>query len=71
VALLGRNSPLGVLIAALFFGALASGGAQVDMETTVPRELVTVIQAIVIIFVACEYLVRRMGLGSKGAVVDE
>jgi general nucleoside transport system permease protein len=71
VALLGRNSPLGVLIAALFFGALASGGAQVDMETTVPRELVTVIQAIVIIFVACEYLVRRMGLRSKGAAVDE
>ena len=71
VALLGRNSPLGVLIAALFFGALASGGAQVDMETPVPRELVTVIQAIVIIFVACEYLVRRMRLGARGATADE
>lgn len=67
VALLGRNKPLGVFIAALFFGALASGGAQVDMETRVPRELVTVLQAIVIIFVACEYLVRRMGLLGKGA----
>lgn len=67
VALLGRNRPAGVLAAALFFGALASGGAQVDMETRVPRELVTVIQAIVIIFVACEYLVRRMGLLGKGA----
>jgi len=67
VALLGRNKPLGVLVAAVFFGALASGGAQVDMETRVPRELVTVIQAIVIIFVACEYLVKRMGLLGKGA----
>ena len=66
VALLGRNKPLGVLLAALFFGALASGGAQVDMETRVPRELVTVIQAIVIIFVACEYLVTRMGIRLKG-----
>jgi ABC-type uncharacterized transport system permease subunit len=60
VALLGRNRPLGVLVSAIFFGALASGGAQVDMETSVPRELVTVIQAIVIIFVACEYPIRRL-----------
>ena len=60
VALLGRNRPLGVLVSAVFFGALASGGAQVDIETNVPRELVTVIQAIVIIFVACEYPVRKL-----------
>jgi simple sugar transport system permease protein len=71
VALLGRNKPLGVLAAAVFFGALASGGAQVDMETNVPRELITVIQAIVIIFVACEYLVRRLGLRPRGMVVNE
>jgi ABC-type uncharacterized transport system permease subunit len=71
VALLGRNRPLGVLVAALFFGALASGGAQVDMETRVPRELVTVIQATVIIFVACEYLVRRLGLVGREVAADE
>jgi simple sugar transport system permease protein len=70
VALLGRTNPLGVLIAALFFGALASGGAQVDMETAVPRELVTVIQAIVIMFVACEYLIRRLGIRAREAAVD-
>jgi ABC-type uncharacterized transport system permease subunit len=71
VALLGRNNALGVLVAALFFGALASGGAQVDMQTRVPRELVTVIQAIVIIFVACEYLVRRLGFLGKGVAANE
>jgi ABC-type uncharacterized transport system permease subunit len=71
VALLGRNKPFGVLLAALFFGALASGGAQVDMETRVPRELVTVIQAIVIIFVACEYLVTKMGIRLKGGTTSE
>jgi ABC-type uncharacterized transport system permease subunit len=71
VALLGRNHAFGVLLAAIFFGALASGGAQVDMETHVPRELVTVIQAIVIIFVACEYLVRRMGLRIRGVAFGE
>jgi simple sugar transport system permease protein len=57
-----------VLVAALFFGALASGGAQVDMETDVPRELVTVIQGIVILFVACEYLVRRMRIRRREVV---
>jgi simple sugar transport system permease protein len=71
VALLGRNKPFGVLLAAIFFGALASGGAQVDMETRVPRELVTVIQAIVIIFVACEYLVTKMGIRIRGVATSE
>jgi len=71
VALLGRNNPFGVLAAAIFFGALSGGGAQVDMETRVPRELVTVIQAIVIIFVACEYLVRKLGLLRKETVQHE
>jgi ABC-type uncharacterized transport system permease subunit len=71
VALLGRTHPLGVLVSAVFFGALASGGAQVDMETNVPRELVTVIQAIIIIFVACEYLVRRMGLRPREVTADD
>jgi len=70
VALLGRTHPLGVLIAGVFFGALASGGAQVDMETRIPRELVTVIQAIVIIFVACEYLIKRIGIKPKRVVAD-
>jgi ABC-type uncharacterized transport system permease subunit len=70
VALLGRNRPFGVVLAALFFGALASGGAQVDMETQVPRELVTVIQAIVIIFVACEYMVTKMGIGRREVMAN-
>lgn len=52
VALLGKNKPLGVVLGALFFGALMSGGAQVDIETGLPREIVTVIQAVAIMAVA-------------------
>jgi simple sugar transport system permease protein len=48
VALLGRNSPLGVLVAALFFGALSYGGLVVNQR--VPRELVEVLEALVILF---------------------
>jgi len=51
VALMGRNHPLGVLIAALLFGALAQGGAELAFEMPdVPRETVLVVQGLVILF---------------------
>jgi ABC-type uncharacterized transport system permease subunit len=60
VALLGRNHPVGVLLAALFFGALTRGGLFVDIFTErVSKDLVLVLQALVILFVAAEALFRR------------
>ena len=60
VALLGRNHPIGVLLAALFFGALTRGGLFVDIFTEkVSKDLVLVLQALVILFVAAEGLFRR------------
>ena len=50
VALMGRSHPAGVLIAALLFGALYQGGAELEFETAVPREMIVVIQALVILF---------------------
>jgi simple sugar transport system permease protein len=53
VALLGRNHPLGIVIAALFFAVLKRGEIFVDIETRyVSKDLVEVLQAIIIIFVA-------------------
>ena len=53
VALLGRNHPLGILIAAIFFAVLKRGEIFVDIETRfVSKDLVEVLQAIIIIFVA-------------------
>lgn len=53
VALLGRNHPLGVFIAAIFFGILLRGGIFVDAFTEyVSKDLVEVLQAIIILFVA-------------------
>ena len=55
VALLGRNHPLGVLFAALLFGALSRGGLFVDIFTeNVSKDLVLVLQALVILLVAAE-----------------
>jgi ABC-type uncharacterized transport system permease subunit len=60
VALLGKNHPVGVILAAILFGALQAGSAAMDRLTAVPRELITIIQALIIFFVAAEYLIRRM-----------
>lgn len=53
VALLGRNHPAGVLLSALLFGALIRGGLFVDIFTErVSKDLVLVLQAMIILFVA-------------------
>jgi len=59
VALLGRGHPVGVVLAALLFGALNRGGLFVDIFTDrVSKDLVQVLQAIIILFVAMEMLFR-------------
>ena len=51
MALLGRNHPAGVTVAALFFGALAYGGLVINAR--VPKELVEILQALVILIAIC------------------
>jgi ABC-type uncharacterized transport system permease subunit len=59
VALLGRNHPAGVALAALLFGAFLRGGLFVDIFTEhISKDLVLVLQAIIILFVAAEALFR-------------
>ncbi len=59
VALMGRSHPFGVFLAALLFGFLYQGGAELALWTNVPRELVIVIQALVILFTgALDNMVR-------------
>lgn len=59
VALMGRSHPLGVALAALLFGFLYQGGAEMALWTTIPRELIVVIQALVILLTgALDNLIR-------------
>ena len=61
VALLGRNHPVGIVLAAILFGALIRGGLFVDIFTDhVSKDLVQVLQAIIILFVAMEALFRGL-----------
>lgn len=59
VALMGRNHPFGVFLAALLFGFLYQGGGELALWTKIPRELIVVIQALVILFTgALDNMVR-------------
>ncbi len=60
VALLGRSSPLGVLAAAILFGAFKSGGATMQAAQGVPIEIVQVVQSLIVLFIAAPPLVRAV-----------
>ena len=55
VALLGRSTPVGIVLSALLFGALTKGSLDLDMDTQfVSRDLATVIQAMIVLAVASQ-----------------
>ncbi len=71
VALMGRNHPLGILLSALLFGFLYQGGGELALFSNIPRELIVVIQALVILFTgALDNMVRmpleRLFAGRSG-----
>ena len=62
VALMGRSHPAGVFLAALLFGFLYQGGAELALWTKIPREMIVVIQALVILFTGALSLMVRAPL---------
>jgi general nucleoside transport system permease protein len=60
VALLGRATPLGTVLAGLLFGVLSAGGLQMQIATQTPLTLSTVLQALIVLFVAAPALVRAI-----------
>lgn len=60
VALLGRATPLGTVLAGLLFGALSAGGLTMQAAAGVPPELAQVLQALIVLFVAAPALVREV-----------
>jgi simple sugar transport system permease protein len=59
VALMGRNHPIGIALAAILFGALYQGGLELQFNLPIPRDMIVVIQALVILFTgAMEGLLR-------------
>lgn len=72
LALLGRSHPGGVVLAAVLFGALRAGGRTMQAQSDVGIDLIVVIQALIIVFIAAPELVRaiyRVKGGKKQAQV--
>lgn len=67
VALLGANTPLGVVFGAALFGSLKQGSLNMPNEAQIPPEIVSIIIALVILFVASGYAIRLVleKFGSK------
>ena len=60
VALLGQSSPIGTFVAAVLFGALQAGGRSMQANTDVPVDLIIVLRALIVMFVAAPLLVKAM-----------
>jgi general nucleoside transport system permease protein len=60
VALLGRGSPVGTVLAGILFGALRAGGVTMQTRTGTPIDIVLVVQSLIVLFVAAPPLVRAI-----------
>lgn len=67
IALLGKTHPAGVVAAALLFGAMRNGATRMQFLTQVPVDIISVIQALVLLFVAADVIIRRLyGVRGRG-----
>ncbi|SKC76609.1 ABC transporter permease [Maledivibacter halophilus] len=55
VALLARNNPLACILTAIFFGALTNGAIQMEVMTNISRDLISSVQAVMIVFIAADF----------------
>lgn len=60
LALLGKSNPIGVVLAALLFGILRSGATSMQSLAGIPIHIISIIQGLVIIFVAAPAIIRRI-----------
>ena len=58
IALLGKTNPYGVILAAILFGAMRNGATRIQFLTQIPIDIISVIQALMLLFVAADAIIR-------------
>lgn len=58
IALLGKTHPAGVVLAAILFAAMRNGATRMQFMTQIPVDIISVIQALILLFVAADAIVR-------------
>jgi simple sugar transport system permease protein len=65
IALLGNHSPIGVFVVAVFYAALKNGSEYIGLFTNVPKDIVGVIQGILILFLSARFINQNTDLKGK------
>ncbi|RPJ34226.1 MAG: ABC transporter permease [Planctomycetaceae bacterium] len=65
VALMGNNHPAGVLLGSVLFGALSTGASRIQLTADVPKQIIVILQSIIIFFVAAAQLVKLIAQAKK------
>lgn len=60
LALLGKSHPAGVVLSALMFGALRSGATNMQLKSDIPIDIISVLQAFILVFVAAPAVIRTI-----------
>jgi len=60
LALLGKSHPLGVVFASLLFGTLRNGATRMMVVSQIPIDIITVLQALILVFIAAPAIIRTI-----------
>lgn len=60
LALLGKSHPVGVVLAALLFGFLRSGAVQMQVSAGIPVDIIAILQAMILMFIAAPAIIRTI-----------
>ena len=60
LALIGKNHPLGVVLAALLFGFLRNGAVQMQLTAGIPIDIISILQAFILAFIAAPAIIRTI-----------
>lgn len=62
IALLGMHDPVGIIVAAIFYSSLITGSESISIFTNVPREIILIIQSLIILFLSIKMIRSNVNL---------
>ncbi len=71
LALLGKSHPLGVVLSSLLFGALRNGATNMQLKADIPIDIISVLQAFILVFIAAPAIIRTVYRLKKPEVEEE